>query len=92
MKQKMEKILRELVADYESTRAAVASIPVEEMDAATHETGLNALANTLVLMQTQLHNLKIWQEYLNLQEEHKSLKLRRESIISVREKEEIDEN
>lgn len=70
MKKRMEKILTDLITDYEQTRENFKAIE----DVASQEVAVQALANTLVLAQTQLHNIKLWQEYLNLQEEQKEKK------------------
>jgi hypothetical protein len=72
MKKRMEKILSDLITDYEQTRDNFKAIE----DVASQEVAVQALANTLVLVQTELNNLSLWQQYLNLQEEHKHLKER----------------
>lgn len=67
MKKRFEKILSDLVNDYEVTRANFDKIE----DIASQEVAIQAMANTLVLIQTALHNNKLWQETLNLVEERK---------------------
>lgn len=67
MKKRFEKILSDLVSDYEVTRENFDKIE----DIASQEVAIQAMANTLVLIQTALHNNKLWQETLNLVEERK---------------------
>lgn len=85
MKKRFEKILTELVTDYETTRVNFDTIE----DITSQEVSIQAMANTLVLIQTQLHNLKIWQEYLNLGEEQRERKLQLKHIaLEIKIKEE----
>ena len=86
MKKRLEKILTELISDYEMTRENFKAIE----DVASQEVAVQALANTLVLMQTSIQNLQGWQGYLNMQEEQKERKLQLKHIaleIKAKEKE-----
>lgn len=71
MKKRFEKILSDLVTDYETTRKNF----MELDDVASQEVGMQAMANTLVLIQTELNNLQLWNAYLIGQEELKTKKL-----------------
>ena len=84
MKKRFEKILTELVNDYETTRVNFDTLE----DITSQEVSIQAMANTLVLIQTQLHNLKLWQEYLNSAEELKERKLQLKHIaLEIKSKE-----
>ena len=76
MKKRLEKILNELIADYEIARDGF-----QELDPASRDLAVQALANNLVLIQTQLNNCNLWQQHLGLQEELKRSKLVNKDII-----------
>jgi hypothetical protein len=84
MKKRLEKILTDLISDYEATRENFKAIE----DVASQEVAVQALANTLVLMQTGLQNCQGWQMYLNLQEEQKERKLQLKHIALEIQKQE----
>jgi hypothetical protein len=85
MKKRLEKILAELISDFEVTRENFKAIE----DVASQEVAVQALANTLVLMQTSIQNMQGWQGYLNMQEEQKERKLQLKHIaLEIKAKEE----
>jgi hypothetical protein len=71
MKKRFEKILSDLISDYEVTRTSAESLE----DPTSQDVAMQALANNLVLIQTQLNNMNLWNQYVLGQEELVTKKL-----------------
>lgn len=64
MKKDLEKILKDLVNDYKVQRAAAEAVPAEQRGSL-----IEGLANTLVLIQTQINNANLWAQNQVMYEE-----------------------